>query len=146
SAWLGSGIPAGSAVATLHTPTQIRIIVLQCWVKAPPKRDHVQMLGASMYRSRRNCAVGLLTGLLAVNRFAVPVLAWGRLGHRVVSRLTERHLTEKAKAGIASLLSEGVPHGCFGPYLQAVLAVFAGAYRLSKQQIQQVSADLFGLL
>jgi transposase len=39
----------------------------------------------------------------------------------------------------------GVPRGCFGPYLQAVLAVFAGAYRLSKRQIQQLSADLFGL-
>ena len=44
------------------------------------------------------------------------------------------------------VLPAGVPSGCFGPYLQAVLAMFAGAYRLSKRQIQQVSADLFGLL
>jgi transposase len=42
-------------------------------------------------------------------------------------------------------LPPGVPSGGFGPYLQAVLAVFAGAYRLSKRQIQQLSADLFGL-
>jgi transposase len=42
-------------------------------------------------------------------------------------------------------LPPGVPGGCFGPYLQAVLAVFAGAYRLSKRQIRQLSADLFGL-
>ncbi len=42
-------------------------------------------------------------------------------------------------------LPPGVPGGGFGPYLQAVLAVFAGAYRLSKRQIQQLSADLFGL-
>jgi transposase len=42
-------------------------------------------------------------------------------------------------------LPPGVPRGGFGPYLQAVLAVFAGAYRLSKRQIQQLSADLFGL-
>jgi transposase len=42
-------------------------------------------------------------------------------------------------------LPPGVPSGCFGPYLQAVLAVFAGAYRLSKRQIRQLSADLFGL-
>jgi transposase len=43
------------------------------------------------------------------------------------------------------VLPEGVPIGRFGPYLQAVLAMLAGAYRLSKRQIQQVSADLFGL-
>jgi transposase len=42
-------------------------------------------------------------------------------------------------------LPEGVPTGSFGPYLQAVLATLAGAYRLSKRQIQQVSSDLFGL-
>ena len=42
-------------------------------------------------------------------------------------------------------LPAGVPTGSFGPYLQAVLAMFAGAYRLSKRQIRQVSADLFGL-
>jgi transposase len=42
-------------------------------------------------------------------------------------------------------LPEGVPTGSFGPYLQAVLATLAGAYRLSKRQIQQVSGDLFGL-
>jgi transposase len=42
-------------------------------------------------------------------------------------------------------LPPGVPTGCFGPYLQAVLAVFAGDYRLSKRQIRQVSADLFAL-
>src|SRR3954462_4102655 len=42
-------------------------------------------------------------------------------------------------------LPPGVPRGGFGPYLQAVMAVFAGAYRLSKRQIQQLSADLLGL-
>ncbi|XBH01758.1 IS66 family transposase [Singulisphaera sp. Ch08] len=42
-------------------------------------------------------------------------------------------------------LPPGVPSGCFGPYLQAVLAMLAGAYRLSKRQIQQVSSDLFTL-
>jgi transposase len=42
-------------------------------------------------------------------------------------------------------LPDGVPSGCFGPYLQAVLAMLAGAYRLSKRQIQQVVGDLFGL-
>jgi transposase len=39
----------------------------------------------------------------------------------------------------------GVPTGNFGPYLQAVLSTLAGAYRLSKRQIQQLAKDLFGL-
>jgi transposase len=39
----------------------------------------------------------------------------------------------------------GVSSGCFGPSLQAVLAMLAGAYRLSKEQIQQLAADLFTL-
>src|SRR5215468_3552842 len=42
-------------------------------------------------------------------------------------------------------LPEGVPNGHFSPYTQAVLATLAGAYRLSKRQIQQLTADLFGL-
>src|SRR5262249_17196156 len=42
-------------------------------------------------------------------------------------------------------LPEGVPTVRFGPYLQAVLATLAGAYRLSKRQVQQLSRDLFGL-
>ena len=42
-------------------------------------------------------------------------------------------------------LPPGVPAGCFGPYLQAVLAMFAGTYRLSKRQIPQLAADLFTL-
>jgi transposase len=42
-------------------------------------------------------------------------------------------------------LPEGVPTGHFSPYTQAVLATLAGAYRLSKRQIQQLTADLFGL-
>jgi transposase len=42
-------------------------------------------------------------------------------------------------------LPTGVPKGCFGPYLQAVLATLAGGYRLSKRQVQQLVGDLFGL-
>src|SRR6476660_7582022 len=42
-------------------------------------------------------------------------------------------------------LPPGVPAGSFGPYLQAVLATLAGAYRLSKRQIQQLVSDLFTL-
>src|SRR3954453_13654395 len=42
-------------------------------------------------------------------------------------------------------LPAGVPTGCFGPYLQAVLPPLAGGYRLSKRQVQQLAGDLFGL-
>jgi transposase len=49
------------------------------------------------------------------------------------------------RATTCGALPVGVPTGCFGPYLQAVLAVFAGVYRLSKRQIRQVAADLFSL-
>jgi transposase len=42
-------------------------------------------------------------------------------------------------------LPDGISTGCFGPYLQAVLAMLAGAYRLSKRQIRQIVDDLFGL-
>jgi transposase len=42
-------------------------------------------------------------------------------------------------------LPEGVPTVRFGPSLQATLATLAGAYRLSKRQIQQLAGDLFGL-
>jgi transposase len=42
-------------------------------------------------------------------------------------------------------LPEGVPAGPFGPRLRAILAMFAGSYRLAKRAIQQLSSDLFGL-
>jgi transposase len=42
-------------------------------------------------------------------------------------------------------LPPGVPTGAFGPRLQAVLAVLAGAYRLGKRPIRQLAHDLFGL-
>jgi transposase len=49
------------------------------------------------------------------------------------------------RATTCGTLPPGVPTGCFGPYLQAVLAMFAGAYRLSKRQIRQVALDLFAI-
>ena len=42
-------------------------------------------------------------------------------------------------------LPAGVPRGAFGPRLQAVLSLLAGAYRLGKRPIQSLAADLFGL-
>jgi transposase len=49
------------------------------------------------------------------------------------------------RATTRAALPAGVPAGCFGPYLRAVLALLAGAYRLSKRQVRQVTADLFSL-
>lgn len=56
-----------------------------------------------------------------------------------------RLICPACRARTCGALPAGVPAGCFGPYLQAVLAMYAGAYRLSKRQIQQVVADLFAL-
>jgi transposase len=49
------------------------------------------------------------------------------------------------RATTCGALPQGVPTGGFGPYLQAMLAMFAGAYRLSKRQIRQMCTDLFSL-
>jgi hypothetical protein len=38
---------------------------------------------------------------------ATPVWAWGRLGHRVTSRLAEKYLNPKAKEAVKALLDEG---------------------------------------
>jgi transposase len=59
----------------------------------------------------------------------------------LLHRLTCSH----CGATTCGTLPEGVPTGSFSPYTQAVLATLAGAYRLSKRQIQQLAADLFGL-
>ncbi len=42
-------------------------------------------------------------------------------------------------------LPPGVPKGAFGPRLQAILSVLAGAYRLSKRPIRDLVSDLLGL-
>jgi transposase len=42
-------------------------------------------------------------------------------------------------------LPPGVPTGAFGPRLRAILSVLAGAYRLSKRPIRQLTHDLLGL-
>src|SRR5262249_42773270 len=45
----------------------------------------------------------------------------------------------------AASLPAGVPAGAFGPRLQAVLALLAGAYRLGKRLVRRLAGDLFGL-
>jgi nuclease S1 len=48
----------------------------------------------------------ILTLLIAVEA-GTPAWAWGRLGHRVISRLALEHMTPAAKAGVAALLEHG---------------------------------------
>jgi transposase len=59
--------------------------------------------------------------------------------------LLHRLTCSRCGATTCGTLPEGVPTGSFSPYTQAVLATLAGGYRLSKRQIQQLAADLFGL-
>lgn len=57
-------------------------------------------------RSRRPCLnIGL--AMLIAFQAVTPAWAWGRLGHRVISRIAEKNLTPKAKAAIAALLEPG---------------------------------------
>jgi hypothetical protein len=55
---------------------------------------------------RRRWFVLVLTHLIALQT-ATSAFAWGRLGHRVISRLAEKNLTPAAKAAIAELLEPG---------------------------------------
>jgi hypothetical protein len=55
---------------------------------------------------RRSYYIVALTFLIAL-QISSTAFAWGRLGHRVTSRLAERHLTPQAKAAIAELLEPG---------------------------------------
>ena len=59
-----------------------------------------------MTRQRRCGRLIILTFLCALQS-ATPAFAWGRLGHRVISRLAEKQLTSSARAAIAELLEPG---------------------------------------
>ena len=54
---------------------------------------------------RSSCAVTF--ALLVCLQAVAPAWAWGRLGHRVISRLAEKQLTPSAKAAISELLEPG---------------------------------------
>ena len=58
-------------------------------------------------RSPRHSLFVLALTLLIALYTPTPAWAWGRLGHRVISRLAEKNLNPKAKAAIAALLDEG---------------------------------------
>ena len=50
---------------------------------------------------------------------------------------------EDCKICTRAELPAGVPAGCFGPRLQAMIAVCAGQYHLSKRMIQEMMSDFF---
>jgi transposase len=51
----------------------------------------------------------------------------------------------RCRARTCGTLPPGVPTGAFGPRLRAILSVLAGAYRLGKRPICQLTLDLLGL-
>src|SRR5262249_45257409 len=64
-----------------------------------------------MLRSRIASPVRLVLVLslasVILSQSAAPAWAWGRLGHRAIAKLAERHLTDQAKAEIKALLEPG---------------------------------------
>jgi hypothetical protein len=58
-------------------------------------------------RTRRHSRFTFALTLLVVLQPVTPASAWGRLGHRVISRLAQKQLTPAAKAAIAELLEPG---------------------------------------
>jgi hypothetical protein len=47
------------------------------------------------------------SALIVVLHSPKPAWAWGRLGHRVIARLAEHHMTPEAKAAVAAILEPG---------------------------------------
>jgi hypothetical protein len=58
-------------------------------------------------RSKHTAWSAAIVAILVATHLATPAWAWERLGHRVISRLAERHLSPGAPAGIAELLESG---------------------------------------
>ena len=52
-------------------------------------------------------ALASLLAFLFVLQATTPAWAWGDTGHRVIAKLAERHLTDRAKADIKALLEPG---------------------------------------
>jgi hypothetical protein len=52
-------------------------------------------------------ALVLFVALAVFIRSGTPAWAWGRVGHRVIAKLAERHLTDRARAEIRALLEPG---------------------------------------
>lgn len=84
---------------------------------------------------------------------------WGRDPHpyrhqvveipRVIAKVDEFRLhnlfCDGCKITTRAVLPAGVPHRPFGPRLQALMAVCAGSYHLSKRMIEELVSDFFGV-
>jgi nuclease S1 len=62
--------------------------------------------------ARRSCRAPRLmlvqvSTFLVISASATPAWAWGRLGHRLIAKMAERHLSPEAKAAVAELLEPG---------------------------------------
>ncbi len=57
--------------------------------------------------NRRPSWLVIALTLLVSLQVATPAWAWGVLGHRVIARLAEKHMTPQAKAAVAGLLEPG---------------------------------------
>jgi hypothetical protein len=55
-------------------------------------------------KTRRSTWLVSLLTLLLILETATPAWAWGTLGHRLIARVAEKHLTPEAKAAIAAIL------------------------------------------
>jgi hypothetical protein len=58
-------------------------------------------------RTPRRPWITFALALFVAFQTATPAWAWGRLGHRVISRLAEKQMTPAAKAAVAELLEPG---------------------------------------
>jgi nuclease S1 len=58
-------------------------------------------------RSPRRRSFVVAIALLAIVQTTTPAWAWGRLGHRVITRVAKQHLTPRARDAIAELLEPG---------------------------------------
>ncbi|MGO9468925.1 MAG: S1/P1 nuclease [Isosphaeraceae bacterium] len=61
----------------------------------------------SVEKTRRSSWFVSLLTLLVILQTATPAWAWGRLGHRVIARLAEKHMTPEAKSAVVALLESG---------------------------------------
>jgi len=57
-------------------------------------------------RTPRRSWLAFALALLVALQTAPPAWAWGRLGHRVTTRIAEKYLNAKAKAEVKTLLAE----------------------------------------
>jgi len=65
------------------------------------------MLSDQRRGSPRDLWFVVALSLLIILGSAAPAWAWGRLGHRVSTRIAEKYLNPRAKAAIAELLAPG---------------------------------------